>query len=235
MALICTLIFCLYEFGSPDLKRGPSHWFHLWPRQEPIRCCWHRVGFMWASCGQYCLKISQGPQGQKGFWGIHQINGVCGGEGLKSHLRIWRDVFVLSTVVCLIWFLVLWLLDPFQPTVLRCFCLSWFEIFRISLGYHRKKQLAIFNTWSFPWLTTPQKNQWGSTTKDPFSYRFNDPIGSKTLVVLEKKVQRPLWHGWNGGWCLDFVVTLLEAAFFFTYMCERKALDRDSCSKTIDC
>lgn len=121
------LVFCLYEFGSPDLKRCPSHFFkgpHLWPRQEPIRCCWHLVGCMWASCGPCCLRTSQGTQGQKGFWGIHQINRVLGGKGL-SHISEYGGMrcvcVVYCNVVCLnmIWFLVL--LD--KPT------LRWFSGF----------------------------------------------------------------------------------------------------------
>ena len=99
MALICTLIFCLYEFGSPDLKRGPSHWFPpltttgtnqvlLAPRRLYVSIM-RSVLPKDKSGNPGTERILRNPSNQRCVWG----------EGLESHLRIWGDVFVLFVVM----------------------------------------------------------------------------------------------------------------------------------------
>lgn len=243
MALICLDILLVWIWEPWSEEVPFSHWFprvraDLWPRQEPIRCCWHRVGFMWASCGPCCLRTSQGTQGQRGFWGIHQINRVLGGRGL-SHISEYGGMrcvcVVYCNVVCLnmIWFLVL--LDPFQTnTSLVLFMLIWNlkDIPCIS-QVSPKKTSCYFLTLEALWqppnyflgVSKPQDIRRSFSYHFFLSQRWPKEHNGASLTVdffllpLTQKVQRPLWHGWNGWRRLDFVI--LEAGNK-NHMCEGK-------------
>ena len=238
MALICLdiLFVWIWEPWSEEVPLSLVR-ADLWPRQEPIRCCWHRVGFMWASCGRCCPRTSQGTQGQRGFWGIHQVNRVLGGRGLShisEHGGMRCVCVVYCNVVCLnmIWFLVL--LDPFQTnTSLVLFMLFWIlkDIPCISQWSHKKTCyfLTLEALWHPPnfllgWLNT---QRYRKIIFLPLIFEPRMTKGARWGVSyrwfffchpLTQKVQRPLWHGWNGWRCLDFVILEAEK----NHMCAGK-------------
>ena len=153
------LVFCLYEFGSPDLKRCPSHFF----KGPPVTATGTNQVLLAPRRLYVSIMRSVLPEDKSGNPGTERIlrnpssQPCVGGRGSSHISEIWRDEMCLCclnvvycNVVCLnmIWFLVL--LDPFQTnTSPVLFMLFWILKDIPCISQWSQENLQFPNTWSF--------------------------------------------------------------------------------------